>query len=158
MFNVLVGNNLEHETWNMKPWIPESVSTTKTTLPPSMSSAESNHDKILNILGLGRTLNHLDRRSFQTYVPSKYRGSELEERDAVHRMSEIVLLHDTGLRLTYLSCESYDGESVEYKLLGIEIVTTGGDTHRVLDVNFEQRIVITKDDRISFDNLSMKPV
>jgi hypothetical protein len=104
-----------------------------------MAAPDSNFDKILRTLGLSRRSTHLNRTGFQTYTPPNYEGSELEDRDAVHRMSEIVLLHTaTGLRLSYLVSESYDGDSAEYSLLGIEVITTAGMKHRVVDVDFEK--------------------
>ena len=123
-----------------------------------MDRTNANHEKILAVLGLSRSMTNLRRSGFKTYVPSRYRGSDLEERDAVHRMSEIVLLHDTtGLRVSYLSTESYDGDSVDYKLLGIEIITMTRQTYKVIDVDFDNQVVITENERIPFKNLSRQP-
>jgi hypothetical protein len=120
-----------------------------------MHHTQPNYDKILSTLGLSRKSTHLNRSGFQTYTPPNYDGSDLQARDEVHRMSEIVLLHiATGIRLSYLVTESYDGDSAEYSLMRIEVITTDGATHKVVDVDFEMQVVFTENDAISFQGLS----
>lgn len=108
---------------------------------------------ILAHLGLQEVMHDFERAQFDIYVPSDYAGSEREERDAVHRMAEIVLVHKhTGLRLLYLRSENYFGDEVRYKLVNIFIVGQVGKAE-VLSVDFNNKIVVTNKGEVAFGQL-----
>ncbi|MCJ7758627.1 MAG: hypothetical protein MUP24_10815, partial [Gillisia sp.] len=66
-------------------------------------------------------------------------------------MFEFNLLHiDSGLRLTLTTRESYDGETVEYKIIRMFIITSSNKELEVIDANFENRIFYTTDLEIPF--------
>jgi len=71
--------------------------------------------------------------------------------DEVYRMSEFNLLHiDSGLRLTLTEHESYDGETSEYKVIRMFIITSIGEEFEVIDADFGNEIFYTTDLEIPF--------
>ncbi|WP_027137400.1 hypothetical protein [Gaetbulibacter saemankumensis] len=119
----------------------------------------NNKDKILSTIGLKHLMGSqpcyvmfYNKRNFERYITSEYMNSERRETDEVYRMNEFNLLHiHSGLRLTLTTHESYDGETVEYKVIRMFITTTIGEELEVLDANFKDRIFYTKDAEIPFD-------
>jgi hypothetical protein len=127
-----------------------------------MNEVETKQDDILSVIGLKRlmvwksTINSIyDENKFKCYVSSEYRNSKRKEMDEFYRISEITLLHkDTGLRMGYVTSESYDGETVEYKLRGIFIITSQGEHCNVLDVDFNKKIFFTSINQIAFSKVN----
>ena len=112
-------------------------------------------DKILSTIGLKRLMFSdsvfNNKSKFKRYITSEYRESHRKEMDEVYRMFEFNLLHiDSGLRLTLTETESYDGESVEYKVISMFITTSSGKKLIVLDADFARRIFYTQDLEIPF--------
>ena len=115
-------------------------------------------DKILSTIGLKRlmvwtplTVSLYDKSKFKNYVTSEYKNSERKETDQDYRISEFNILHIySGLRLTLTTSESYDGETVDYKVIRMFISTSFGKELEVLDGNFESEIFYTTDLEIPF--------
>src|SRR5215213_2346662 len=88
-------------------------------------------DKVLSQIRLKRNMvwrsspsDVYDRKIFTNYVSTEYLNSARKDTDEAYRMFEITLLHnETGLRISYTTSESYDGETVEYKLNKVFILT-----------------------------------
>lgn len=128
-----------------------------------MNSNKAQQNKILSIIGLKRhmvsqasSFSVYNSRDFRQYVPKGYRGSETEEADEIYRMSEIALLHKIiGLRISYITSESYDGETMDYNLKDIFIITQNGKKLEVLDIDLDNELFITTDNPIGFDDVSM---
>ena len=92
-----------------------------------------------------------DQRKFKNYVTSEYEESQRKKTDEVYRMSEFNLLHiDSGLRLTLTEHESYDGETSEYKVIRMFIITSIGEEFEVIDADFGNEIFYTTDLEIPF--------
>ncbi len=129
-----------------------------------METSKTKYNEILSIIGLKRHMVSqapnfyaYDSRQFRQYVPNDYRGSEREEADEIYRMSEFVLLHKIlGLRICYLTSESYDGETMDYNLKDIFIITKTGKRLKVLDIDFDKELFITTDNPISFEDVYMQ--
>ncbi|MFN3840268.1 MAG: hypothetical protein ACK4RF_06135 [Cyclobacteriaceae bacterium] len=114
--------------------------------------------RILEHLGLSEVMSDFNRDYFQTYVPKDYRGSERASMDAVYRMGEVVLLHKaTGLRLEYLTTESYYGDEVRYRLRSIFIITASGNKLDVVNVDFEKGEVLTPKGIFPMSGIYMEP-
>lgn len=97
-----------------------------------------------------------DRDLFHLYTPDDYLSSSRKEMDEVYRMSELVLLHtESGLRLEYLTTESYDGDEYRYRLRSIFIVTKSGKTINVTEADFEKKYFETTEGTIPFSEVKM---
>lgn len=69
-----------------------------------------------------------DRSQFLVYTPPEYLLSEHQDRDAVHRITEGVLLHKaTGLRIKCLVSESYYGDELRYRVAELFVITKEGE-------------------------------
>lgn len=123
---------------------------------------ESQQDKILSVIGLKR---HMvwpapdyvvyDESKFLNYVASEYRDSERRQSDKFYRMFEITLLHnDSGLRIGYTTTESYDGETIEYKLIDIFIITLTKKRLEIVDIDFKQKLFFTTNKIIPYDEIN----
>ena len=98
--------------------------------------------------------NTYDRSDFTNYVSTEYMNSSRKETDEAYRMFEVTLLHNkTGLRISYTSTESYDGETMTYKLNKVFIQTTSELMFDVIDVDFEKKIVMVKNNIIPFETI-----
>lgn len=96
-----------------------------------------------------------DETKFKNYVTPEYRESQRKDDDEFYRMFEVTLLHlETGLRITLSTSESYDGETVEYKLMNIFIITLDKEQLDLLDADFEKREFFTADKSIPFTKVS----
>ena len=123
-----------------------------------MKADLNKQDKILSAIGLKRLMiwqppivSVYDKSKFKNYVTSEYKESKRKEMDEVYSMSEFNILHiDSGLRLTLTTCESYFGETVEYKVIRMFITTSLGEELEVLDANFENEIFYTTNLEIPF--------
>lgn len=115
-------------------------------------------DQILSTIGLKRLMvwqPHMasvyDRSKFKNYVTSEYQESQRKETDEIYQMFEFNLLHiDSGLRLTLTTRESYDGETVEYKIIRMFIKTSSNNELEVIDADFENKNFYTTDFEIPF--------
>ena len=88
-----------------------------------MRTSNPNQAAILEQIGLLQ-INEYSVSDFAGYVSASYQGSETEARDEVHRMYERILLHKaSGLRIAYLTEESYYGDSVEYLVIDCFVIT-----------------------------------
>src|SRR5687768_16527649 len=102
-------------------------------------------DEILAKIGLKRVMvweppnySVYDESKFKSYVTSEYRESQRKETDEVYRMFEFNLLHiESGLRLTLTTSESYDGETVEYKVIDMLVINSFDEKLEILDVALE---------------------
>ena len=123
-----------------------------------MTTDTNNRDKILSAIGLEHLMGsqpcyvmYYNERNFKRYVASEYMNSKRRETDEVYRLNEFNLLHiHSGLRLTLTTHESYDGETVEYKVIRMFITTSSGKELEVLDADFRCEIFYTKDLEIPF--------
>ncbi len=110
-------------------------------------------EQILSALGLtvGPDGLNYSSEAFTKYVSTEYLNSERHESDEIYRMFEFTLLHHaTGLRIVYTTTESYFGDSMEYKVIGLYITTALKQTLSVLDVDFEKEEFITSARRVEF--------
>ena len=84
-------------------------------------------------------------------TPGEYLQSERKEQDEIYRMSERVLLHKaSGLRLTYLTTESYYGDEYRYRLRDIFIISNRNKRIPVTGVDFSSSQFVTPDGVIPF--------
>ena len=118
-------------------------------------------DSLLNAVGLKEIMTErgnesaFDRTQFLTYTPQGYDQSETEARDAIHRMAEIVLLHkSTGLRIKYLTTESYFGDEYRYRMAEVYIITVTGERMWVSGIDLDQRIFTAQSGLIQFNEVS----
>ena len=114
-----------------------------------MEANLNKQDKILSTIGLKRLMNSdavfNNKRKFKRYVTSKYRESKRAEMDEVYRIFQFNILHiDSRLRLTITTTESYDGETVEYKVIWMFIITLSGEKLEVMDADFEKKLFYTR--------------
>jgi hypothetical protein len=127
-----------------------------------MNAEFNKQDQILSAIGLKRLMvwqssidSVYDKSKFKNYVTPEYKASHRKETDEIYRMFEFNLLHiDSGLRLTLTTSESYDGETVEYKVIRMFIIAFRNKELDVLDANFENEIFYTTDLKIPFSETS----
>lgn len=112
--------------------------------------------RVINTLGLQPRMPFLNRSLVSTYVRPSYRDSPEQERDEVHRMSEIILIHnESGVRVGCLVEEDYYGENVEYVIMSnFHIITGDGRNLNVLDVDMKEKLVTTTAGAIAFTDIS----
>ena len=123
-----------------------------------MEISQTTQDKILSSIGLKRRMVspaleivYGSTSMFSSYVTTEYRESERRQTDEFYRMSEFNLLHNaSGLRLCYLSTESYDGETADYILKDIFILTLTKERLTVADVDFKNEVFYTTNEQIPF--------
>jgi hypothetical protein len=137
----------------------------KNRLKPSMIWQEkiktdlNKQDQILSTIGLERIMvwqppNYFsvyDKSKFKSYVTPDYRSSQVKDLDEIYRMSDTNIIHlESGLRLTLTITEDYFGETEEYKVIRMFIITSSGKELEVMDANFENEIFYTTDLEIPF--------
>ncbi|MBK8292831.1 MAG: hypothetical protein IPK96_19730 [Flammeovirgaceae bacterium] len=94
---------------------------------------------------------------FIIYTPEEYLQSERKEMDEIYRIGEKVLLHKTsGLRIEYVTSESYFGDEYTYRLKSIFIITKRGEKLQVTETDFNHKIFTTSKGMISFSEVSLK--
>lgn len=97
------------------------------------------HQEILNQINLFH-LSSIDYDEFVGYTPFAYRNSDTEAMDEIYRMHEHALLHKrTGLRMSYLSTESYDGQTVEYTVIDCFVITHHNQKCSVKKIDLEKQ-------------------
>ncbi|MEQ1588326.1 MAG: hypothetical protein ABL895_20750 [Cyclobacteriaceae bacterium] len=88
---------------------------------------------------VGLHLNDYDGFNFKGYISHSYKDSETEARDEVHRMYEHVVLHkESGLRVSYLTSESYFGETVEYIVIDCFVFTRENQKQSITAIDLEK--------------------
>ena len=104
-----------------------------------MKISNAAHKRILQQIDLLHFGNY-DKEEFTGYIPFAYQNSKTEAMDEIYRMDEHVLLHKrTGLRIAYLTTESYDGEKVEYSVLDCFVITRQNQKHSVTVIDLEKQ-------------------
>ncbi|MDZ7650564.1 MAG: hypothetical protein U5K54_27375 [Cytophagales bacterium] len=77
--------------------------------------------------------------------------------DEIYRIGEKVLLHKpSGLRMEYVTSESYFGDEYTYRLRSIFIITRHGEKLQVAEADFSREIFTTPKGMISFSEVSLK--
>lgn len=128
------------------------------------------YNEILSRVGLFRIM-HTDPKKrnyinenkffstgFERYCSERYLNSD-REMDEVYRFTNKIILHKaTGLRFEYSEYEDYFSQEVEYKLLNIFIITKDHEELPVKDVDFENKIVLTKTRQIPFSKLKKNSI
>ena len=126
---------------------------------------ETNSDKQAMLASIGLKelmvekddMDPFDRELFMIYTPEEYLQSEVKEMDKIYRISETVLLHKTsGLRVEYVTTESYFGDEFTYRLKSIFIIAKEGEKLPVTGADFNHKIFTTPKKRISFSEVSLK--
>jgi hypothetical protein len=124
---------------------------------------EQRQIEVLNKLGLQphmvwKGTSVYDEELFEKYVSEEYKNSRRFETDEFYSMFENILLHkSSGLRVRLTSTESYDGERVDYKVIGLFIITLDNRNLNVLDADFDQKVFVTPEQIISFSLINKKP-
>ncbi len=114
-----------------------------------MKISDPNHQEIVQQVGLH--LNYYDDFNFKRYISYSYVDSETEARDEVHRMREHVALHiESGLRVSFLTSESYDGNSVEYIVIDCFVFTLQNQKLRVTAIDLEKKVFETPSGTLPF--------
>jgi hypothetical protein len=113
-----------------------------------MKISNPNHQKIVRQVGLNFTDYDLN---FKKYIPQAYPNSETEAMDEIYRMYEHALLHkESGLRVSYLTSESYYGDSVEYTIIDCFVITFQNQKYSVTGIDLEKRIFDTPSGTLPF--------
>ena len=113
-----------------------------------MKISDPNHKKIIQQVGL--QLSDYDFK-FKRYISASYADSETEARDQVHRMHESVAMHkESGLRVSYLTTESYDGNSVEYSVIDCFVFTLQNQKLSVTAIDLERQVFETRSGTLPF--------
>ena len=100
-----------------------------------------------------------DKTLFITYTPEEYLNSERKGMDEIFRIGETVLLHKaSGLRVEYITSESYFGDEYRYRLKDIFIITKEGEKLQVTETDFNHKIFTTPKGMISFSEVSLKTI
>ena len=118
-----------------------------------MEISQSKQEQILSAIGLNLARDAIaySKRKFKKYISTEYRNSERYKSDEIYRMFEISLLHkDSGLRVVYTTSESYFGDSDEYKLIDMFIITLSEKRLEIVDVDFSKELFITSNEIIPF--------
>ncbi len=119
-------------------------------------------DKILSAIGLNRSTvwkssnnSVYDKEKFKSYVTPSYLASNLKESDEVYGISEFNLLHiESGLRLTFLTRESEDCETVKYEVIELFVLTLTDEMLEIMDADFEKGLFYTMDKTIPFAEIN----
>jgi len=94
---------------------------------------------------------------FIIYTPEEYLQSERKEMDEIYRIGEKVLIHKTsGLRIEYVTTESYYGDEYTYRLKSIFIISRQCEKLQVTEADFNQEIFTTPKGMIPFSEVSLK--
>ncbi len=96
-----------------------------------------------------------DKSLFHRYTPEEYLHSPHRDMDEIYRMSEVVLQHiPTGLRVTYLTTESYDGDELRYRAKDVFIITHTGQHLNVTAANFTKEVFNTPSGTVPFKEVN----
>ena len=118
-----------------------------------MRTSNPNQASILQQIGL-LNVNDYSINEFIGYVSASYLNSATEARDEVHRMYERILLHKvTGLRIAYLTEESYYDDAVEYLVIECFVITHGNQKMSVATINLEKQLFETASGSLPFSDV-----
>lgn len=118
-----------------------------------MKISDPNHQEILKQVGL-LYLGYFDSEKFIGYISHAYQNSETEAMDEIYRMYEHVLLHkDSGLRVSYLTTESYFGDTVEYIVIDCFVFTKQNQKLGVTAIDLEKQTFETTAGTLSFKDV-----
>jgi len=96
-----------------------------------------------------------DKTKYDTYTEPSYYTSKEKEMDEVYRMHESVMLHfETGVRFVMFTSENYIGDEVTYSLRHPFIQTTDGKRIDLEDIDIENKIFITEEGKIPFEQVN----
>jgi hypothetical protein len=109
-----------------------------------MRTSNPNQAAILQQVGLSQ-FNDYSVNEFAVYVSASYLNSATEARDEVHRMYERILLHKmSGLRIAYLTEESYYDDNVEHLVIDCFIITHQNQKMSVKGIQLENQVFETE--------------
>jgi hypothetical protein len=125
---------------------------------------EINFNFILSELGLQKKVtckspnfNFWNNEDYIQYTSKKYYNSELKEQDEFYDIFESVLLHKkSGVRIKYISHESYFGDEVDYTLISFFILNNNGEEFELESVDFANGIYYTIDKTIMITDVNLK--
>ena len=123
-----------------------------------MKISKAKQDQISAAIGLQFGKNNIsyDEGVFKKYISREYTNSVRKRSDEIYRMFEMSLIHQvSGLRITYTTTESYFGDSVEYKLISMFIITRAQKTMEIVDVDFNEKLFFTTNEVIPFAEVDM---
>jgi hypothetical protein len=118
-----------------------------------MKISNPNQAAILQQVGLFQ-FDDYSINEFTGYVSASYLNSATESRDEVHRMYERILLHKiSGLRIAYLTEESYFDDNVEYLVIDCFVITDQNQKLSVKAINLEKHLFETATGSLPFQNV-----
>lgn len=125
---------------------------------------DTNFNLILSELGLQRKVtckspnfNFWDNENFVQYTSKKYYNSELKEQDEFYDIFESVLLHKkSGIRIKYISHESYFGDEVDYTIFSFFILGNNDEVYDLEKVDFINGVYYTIDKTILLADINLK--
>lgn len=118
-----------------------------------MKTSNPNQAAILQHIGLFQ-VDDYSTDEFIGYVSASYLNSATESRDEVHRMYERILLHKvSGLRIAYLTEESYFDDTVEYLVIDCFVITDQNKKLSVKAINLEKQLFETAIGFLPFQNV-----
>ncbi len=118
-----------------------------------MKISKARQERILSSIGLklGDNTISYEESQFNKYISREYLNSERRQSDDIYRMFELTLLHrDSGLRIVYTTTESYYGDSVEYKVIDMFILSLTQKRLELTDVDFIKKVFLTTSEVIPF--------
>ncbi len=118
-----------------------------------MKISKEKQEQILSTIGLQLSLHSIsyNESQFKKYISREYSNSKRKQSDEIYRMFEITLLHtDSGLRMVYTTTESYYGDSDEYKLISLFIITRSQKQIEIMNVDFNKKLFFTTNEIIPF--------
>jgi hypothetical protein len=118
-----------------------------------MRTSHPSQAAILQQVGLAE-VNDYNVREFTGYVSAAYRNSATEDRDAVHRMYERILLHHaSGLRMAYLTEESYFDDTTEYLLIDCFVITRDQQKVSVQAIDLQKQLFTSAIGPLPFEDI-----
>ena len=125
---------------------------------------EINFNLILSELGLQKKVtckspnfNFWNNDDYIQYTSKKYYNSKLKEQDEFYDIFESVLLHKkSGIRIKYISYESYFGDEVDYTIISFFILNNNGEEFELESIDFTNGIYYTVDKKIMMTDVNLK--
>ena len=129
----------------------------------SVEKTSESRPAILAAVGLSEVMterNYIDPfdvDSFYRYTPKDYNGSSRKEMDEVYRMNEVVLMHKaTGLRIEYLTTESYYGDELRYRVRDVFVITREDKHLNVTGIDLKKCLFHTPSDVVPFKEVKLE--
>jgi len=125
---------------------------------------EINFNLILSELGLQKKVtckspnfNFWNNDDYIQYTSKKYYNSKLKEQDEFYDIFESILLHKkSGIRIKYISYESYFGDEVDYTIISFFILNNNGEEFELESIDFTNGIYYTVDKKIMMTDVNLK--